>query len=101
MNESYTLPDDCPITKPIPCYWCYICRLPILGDDVEVRHTDEETGEDVHEACCRDCNPICGDCNHDGPDHSDCDGTAYNVHTDQTVPCQCSICYPTKENNHD
>jgi hypothetical protein len=33
-------------------YWCGICRTEIVDEDP---HTDAITGDDVHEACCREC----------------------------------------------
>lgn len=37
-------------------YECYVCDLPIVGDDIDARHSLPD-GEDCHEACC----PNCGD----------------------------------------
>ena len=36
-------------------YWCVVCEEPITGDDIEDRHTDDESGEDVHADCCLTC----------------------------------------------
>ena len=33
-------------------YRCVRCGDPIVGDDIDGRHTDDGTGEDVHAACC-------------------------------------------------
>lgn len=37
-----------------PYYRCAECELPIVGDDVDVRHSRDD-GEDVHDYCC----PVC------------------------------------------
>lgn len=36
-------------------YWCSVCQEQIEGDDIEVRHSDPFTGDDVHERCCVEC----------------------------------------------
>ncbi|MCU0843086.1 MAG: hypothetical protein MUC79_15420 [Thiobacillaceae bacterium] len=45
-------------------YWCAVCHLPIVGDDIDERHTTDD-GEDCHAACCPECHsaiicPYCG-----------------------------------------
>lgn len=35
-------------------YWCAVCTDPIIGDDIDARHSDYD-GNDVHVACC----PVC------------------------------------------
>jgi DUF2075 family protein len=37
-------------------YWCVVCGKSIVGDDTDCMHTDDETGQDCHEECCRTCN---------------------------------------------
>lgn len=34
---------------------CWECEEPFTGDEWELRHSDADTGEDVHAECCRDC----------------------------------------------
>lgn len=36
-----------------PYYWCGVCHQPIVGGDVEPRHTYD--GEDCHASCCPFC----------------------------------------------
>lgn len=36
-------------------YWCSVCQEQIEGDDIEVRHSDPFTGDDVHDRCCVGC----------------------------------------------
>lgn len=36
-----------------PYYWCAVCHQPIVGSDVEPRHTFD--GEDCHANCCPFC----------------------------------------------
>lgn len=35
-------------------YWCAECGEPIVGTDIDDRHSTEE-GEDVHSKCCEEC----------------------------------------------
>lgn len=41
-------------TAKAPVYYCAVCDQPILGDDIERRHTTP-TGEDCHNDCCALC----------------------------------------------
>ena len=43
-----------PSIPTMPRYICFWCDQPIEGDDP---HTDNETGEDVHEEHCTRCHP--------------------------------------------
>lgn len=40
-------------------YWCSVCEEPIEGDDIEDRHSDPFTGDDIHERCCVVCQWEC------------------------------------------
>lgn len=35
-------------------YECAVCDRPIMGDDVDARHSLPD-GEDCHAGCCPDC----------------------------------------------
>lgn len=36
---------------------CHICKSAFTAEEWEERHSDPETGEDVHAACCAECHP--------------------------------------------
>jgi hypothetical protein len=36
---------------------CYVCGKRFTAHEWDRRHTDDATGEDVHERCCERCNP--------------------------------------------
>lgn len=45
----------------IQCYECGKALRTALGVDIADIHTSSD-GEDVCEACCDECKPICGEC---------------------------------------
>lgn len=56
MSREQGGPSGPPIPRYHPYYHCTICDTPIVGDDIDDRHSAAD-GSDLHAACCEASGP--------------------------------------------